>query len=195
MAKRRRRVDYELDTGDVKLLTEEEIVHILRAADDLIGTGGRNMLAKTLKGSKDKKVLEHGMDKCPAYGYYKDLTLDEIMHRVDWCICHRFLEITYDYGRLPFLKFSEWGWEIERETYSRELFQTMVKQSKRKTYSIVKEMEQVNRQVKFRIIEIAAEEADERILPVLEEWKATEVKKIRVAISNAQTIISQRYTE
>ena len=191
MARKRQRVDYELDTGDVNRLSEDEIVHILRAADELIGQGGRNMLAKTLKGSKDKKVLEHGMDKCPAYGYYKELTLEEIMHRIDWCICHRFLEITYDYGRLPFLKFSEMGWEIERETYSRELFQIMVKQSRRKTYPIVKEMEQVNRQVKFRIIDIAAEEGDERLFPVLEAWKATEVKKIRAAISAAQIKISE----
>jgi hypothetical protein len=28
------------------------------------------MLAKILKGSKDKKLLEHGLDKCPSYGYY-----------------------------------------------------------------------------------------------------------------------------
>jgi hypothetical protein len=48
---------------------------ILRAADELIATGGRSMLAKILKGSQDKKVLEHELDQCPVYGYYRELTL------------------------------------------------------------------------------------------------------------------------
>ena len=33
-----------------------DIKAILRAADELIGTGGRTMLSRILKGSKDKKV-------------------------------------------------------------------------------------------------------------------------------------------
>ena len=192
MARRRQRVEYELDIGNISQLAEYEIINILRAADELIGCGGRNMLAKTLKGSKDKKILEHGMDKCPAYGYYKDLKLEEIMYRVDWCIRNHYLEITYDYGKLPFLKFSPLGWEIEKETFSQELYSEMVKQSKRKTYPIVKEMEKVNRQVKFRMIDIAEEKGDEKILPVLEAWKITEVKKIRASISKAQDTIRKR---
>ena len=39
------------------------------------------MLVKILKGSKDKKVLEYKLDECPAYGYYHDLTMDEIGKR------------------------------------------------------------------------------------------------------------------
>jgi len=31
--------------------------------------GYRNMLARILKGSKDKKILEFGLDQCPTYGY------------------------------------------------------------------------------------------------------------------------------
>lgn len=70
MSRKKSRVKVELDSGDVKGLSDEEIKAILRAADELIATGGRNMLAKILKGSKDKKVLEHGLDQCPVYGYY-----------------------------------------------------------------------------------------------------------------------------
>ena len=33
------------------------------------------MLVKLLKGSKDKKVLEHHLDECPAYGFYRLLTM------------------------------------------------------------------------------------------------------------------------
>ena len=63
---RKKRVRYELDSGDIRSLTIEEIKVILRGADELIVTGGRSMLAKILKGSKDKKVLEHGLDQCPV---------------------------------------------------------------------------------------------------------------------------------
>ena len=44
MAKRVNRVRYSLNKGDVKDLPREEIEKILRAADDLIMKGGRNML-------------------------------------------------------------------------------------------------------------------------------------------------------
>jgi hypothetical protein len=42
------------------------------------------MLSKILKGSKDKKLLEKGLDHCPSYGYYKHLSIEEITKIVDW---------------------------------------------------------------------------------------------------------------
>ncbi|UOQ49826.1 hypothetical protein MUN88_07060 [Gracilibacillus caseinilyticus] len=52
-------------------LSVEEIKVILRAADELIGQGGGTLLAKILKGSREKRVLELELDKCPVYGYFK----------------------------------------------------------------------------------------------------------------------------
>lgn len=75
---RRQRVRFELDAGEVSSLQPEETRVILRAADELIATAGRNMLVKILKGSKDKKVLEYKLNECPSYGYYHDLTMEEI---------------------------------------------------------------------------------------------------------------------
>lgn len=83
---RKSRIHYELETGEITSLKPEELRAILRAADELIATGGRGMLVKILKGSKDKKVLEYKLDQCPAYGYYHDLTMDEISRRVDFAI-------------------------------------------------------------------------------------------------------------
>ncbi|MGL5435678.1 MAG: RQC-minor-1 family DNA-binding protein [Lachnospiraceae bacterium] len=82
------------------MLSKDEIRAILRAADELISTGGRSMLVKILKGSKDKKVLEYGLQECPAYGFYHELTMEEISHRVDWMIRQDYLRIDYN-GRLP----------------------------------------------------------------------------------------------
>ena len=46
-----------LDAGEIRDLPMEDIRMVLRGADELISTGGRSMLAKILKGSKDKKIL------------------------------------------------------------------------------------------------------------------------------------------
>jgi len=48
--------------------------------------GGRSLLAKILKGAKDKKVIELKLHTSPAYGYFKVLTLDKITARIDWLI-------------------------------------------------------------------------------------------------------------
>jgi len=133
MSSKKSRVRYALNSGDVKDLTDEEIRAILRAADELIAIGGRSMLAKILKGSKDKKVLEHGLHQCPAYGYYQALTLQEITNRIDWLIKKDYLEIEYR-DRLPMLVFSERGWEIERETHAEELLQKLTKLPEGKEY-------------------------------------------------------------
>lgn len=48
MSKRAKRVQYHLDSGTVQNLSYDEIVAILRAADELIDRGGRTMLIKIL---------------------------------------------------------------------------------------------------------------------------------------------------
>ena len=55
MSKKVRRVPVVLDADEIKDLPQEDIRMILRGTDELISTGGRSMLAKILKGSKDKK--------------------------------------------------------------------------------------------------------------------------------------------
>ena len=78
MSRKVRRVPVVLDAGEIRDLPMEDIRMILRGADELISTGGRSMLAKILKGSKDKKILEYKLNECPAYGYYHDIKLDDI---------------------------------------------------------------------------------------------------------------------
>ncbi len=107
MGKRVRRVPYQLNPAEEEL-SFEELKAILRGADELIATGGRNMLVKILKGSRDKKLLELELDQCPVYGYYKHLTLAEITARIDRAIVDGYLKIEYSY-RLPVLAFTEKG--------------------------------------------------------------------------------------
>ncbi len=163
------------------LLTGEEIKAILRAADELIATGGRSMLAKILKGSRDKKVLEYGLDKCPVYGYYRELTLQEITNRIDWMIKKGYLKVEYN-GRLPMLVFSEIGWEIERETYAEELLQKLVKLLGGKDYSYVHELKDRNRGMILLLIEKIKQTGNARFIPILKAWKEIEYKKVQAEI-------------
>jgi len=69
MSRKRQRVQYRIDSGGITYLTNDEIKAILRTAGELIATGGRTLLTKILKGSRDKKLLEYGLDKSPVYEF------------------------------------------------------------------------------------------------------------------------------
>jgi hypothetical protein len=181
MSSKKSRLRFELDSSNVNHLADEEIRSILRAADELIAVGGRSTLAKILKGSRDKKVLEHGLNQCPVYGYYHDLTLQEITNRIDWMIKKNYLEIEYS-GRLPMLVFSARGWEIERETYAEELLQKLTKLLKGKDYSFVQELKDRNIGMILMLIEKIRQTGNARFIPLLRAWKDIEDKKVRAEI-------------
>ena len=164
---------------------------ILRGADELISTGGRSMLAKILKGSKDKKILEYKLNECPAYGYYHDMKLDDISKCIDWMIKKDYLRIKYDY-RLPLLVFSEKGWEIEKETFAEELCQRFCLDIKEKNARVIFEMKDVNRQVVMLVLDKIEKDGTEEFLTCLEAWKLMEVKKVAVRIAEVENTIKNR---
>lgn len=191
MSKKVRRVPVILDAGEIKDLPQEDIRMILRGADELISTGGRSMLAKIIKGSKDKKIFEYKLNECPAYGYYQDMKLDDISKCIDWMIKKDYLRIEYDY-RLPLLVFSEKGWQLEKETFAQELYQRMCLDVEEKKARVIFEMKEVNRQVVMCVLDKIEKEGTEEFLPYLEAWKMLEVKKVAARISEVENKISKR---
>lgn len=191
MSKKVRRVPVILDAGEIKDLPQEDIRMILRGADELISTGGRSMLAKILKGSKDKRIFEYKLNECPAYGYYQDMKLDDISKCIDWMIKKDYLRIEYDY-RLPLLVFSEKGWQIEKETFAQELYRRMCLDVTEKKGRVIFEMKEVNRQVVMCVLDKIEKEGTEEFLPYLEAWKMLEVKKVAARISEVENKISKR---
>lgn len=191
MSKKVRRVPVILDAGEIKDLPQEDIRMILRGADKLISTGGRSMLAKILKGSKDKKIFEYKLNECPAYGYYQDMKLDDISKCIDWMIKKDYLRIEYDY-RLPLLVFSEKGWQIEKETFAQELYQRMCLDVEEKKARVLFEMKEVNRQVVMCVLDKIEKDGTEEFLPYLEAWKMLEVKKVAARIAEVENKISRR---
>lgn len=191
MSKKVRRVPVVLDTGEIKDLPQEDIRMILRGADELISTGGRSMLAKILKGSKDKKIFEYKLNECPAYGYYQDMKLDDISKCIDWMIKEDYLRIEYDY-HLPLLVFSEKGWQIEKETFAQELYQRMCLDVEEKKARVLFEMKEVNRQVVMCVLDKIEKDGTKEFLPYLEAWKMLEVKKVAARIAEVENKISKR---
>ena len=191
MSKKVRRVPVILDAGEIKDLPQEDIRMILRGADELISTGGRSMLAKILKGSKDKRIFEYKLNECPAYGYYQDMKLNDISKCIDWMIKKDYLRIEYDY-RLPLLVFSEKGWQLEKETFAQELYQRMCLDVEEKKGRVIFEMKEVNRQVVMCVLDKIEKEGTEEFLPYLEAWKMLEVKKVAARISEVENKISKR---
>ena len=189
MSKKVRRVPVVLDAGEIKDLPQEDIQMILRGADELISTGGRSMLAKILKGSKDKKIFEYKLNECPAYGYYQDMKLDDISKCIDWMIKKDYLRIEYDY-RLPLLVFSEKGWQIEKETFAQELYQRMCLDVKEKKARVIFEMKEVNRQVVMCVLDKIEKDGTKEFLSYLEAWKMLEVKKVAARIIEVENKIA-----
>jgi hypothetical protein len=181
MTRKVHRVAYRLQPGGIRSLPDEEIRAILRGADPLIMSGGRTLLCKILKGSREKKVLELGLDRLPVHGYYRGMPDDEVLARIDWTIVHGYLDIEYDY-RLPLLVYTSAGWEIEKETYARELvagFDALLAAGPPYDMAYLKDR---NRGLILRVLELVEESGDPRYLPLLAAWEAIDYRKVRERI-------------
>jgi len=194
MSRKVNRVKYHLDSKGIKELSNEEIVAILRAADDLIMRGGRNLLSKLLKGSKEKKIIELCLDKNPYYGFCSDISLEDILAKIDWMIKNNYLSIEYDY-RLPLLVFTEEGWEIEKNTYSNEIlkgFDKMIESGA--NYFNMNYLKDKNRGLIFLLLDKVKLTKNKKYIPILEAWKEIDYKKVKQRINHVIISISQRAT-
>jgi superfamily II DNA helicase RecQ len=173
-----RRVPVTLDSRDVKELPEEVIRLILRGADDLIGSGGRGLLAKILKGSKQKAVLEHALDQSPVYGALSELSLEQITARIDWLIIEGYLRIEYDY-RLPLLVYAPRGWEIERETYADEMLEGISRLlANGNGAQDLSWLTERNPEVLQLVLDKIADTGDPKYLPILKRWQNKATRRI-----------------
>ena len=180
---RKAKIVPQLDAKGIRELSDGELIAILRAADALIMVGGRTLLSRILKGSRERKVLDLKLDLCPSYGYYRELPYPDIMKRIDWTITKGYLAIDY-LGRLPVLTFTAAGWKIERNTYSDEL---LVKLTQIATGSVqtadIQFLKDKDRSLILMLLEKIEAGKDDRLLSVLEEWRKIDYKKVQARIS------------
>lgn len=194
MSRKVNRVKYYLDSKGIKELTDKEICAILRGADEIIMSGGRNLLSKILKGSKEKKILELALDKNPSYSFYSSISLEDILAKIDWMIENHYLAIEYDY-RLPLLVFTDKGWGIEKDTLSNELiegFDRMIDSGA--DYFNLNYLKDKNRDLIFLLLDKVALTNNKKYVPILESWKEIDYKKLVEKINSVISSISQKAT-
>jgi hypothetical protein len=184
MSRRITRTSVHLHPAKTKDIPFEEVKAILRGADDLIARGGRTLLSKILKGSKDKRILELGLDRSPAYGFFHALPPEQVLEKIDWLITNYYLQYEYD-GRLPLLVYTTKGWEIERETYAEELFHNLRTMADGSESAFdVATLKDRNRGMIMLLLDILEARADERFIPLLQRWYDVEYKKVRQRIES-----------
>ena len=167
---------------DKNHLSKTDILTILRAADEIIAEGGRTLLAKILKGSREKKVLQLGLDTCPVYGSFKSEKLEGVKSKIDWMINNDFLAIQYD-GKLPMIVYTERGWKIEADQRADEFLtewnQWLAEERPLPDMSYLKDR---NRKMIFLFLDKVRETGDKRYISYLEAWKKVDYKKVKVKL-------------
>lgn len=175
-----------------RALTTDEISIILRAADELISVGGRGLLAKILKGSRERRVLDHGLDACPAYGAFRHRTADEVTALIDQCIREDYLSIIYS-GRLPVLVFTDRGWEIARRIRVRELYDEWTRWVGAGVIPVSLDyLKDRDRTMIGEFLDKIERDGDERFIPLLQRWAEVDYKKVRARIAEVVKHLEHR---
>lgn len=184
MGRKKSRVPVRLTSVDEMIKPNaDELRCILRGADEIIFTAGRDMLAKILKGSKDKKVLAHGLDRSPVYGCFGTRTIAAITAMIDWAIGARYLAVEHD-GRLPLIVFAPKGWELYKPIYAEELHQLILQTTEEEAVvALIERLKRTNREIVLILLEQIAATKNIGAIRFLERWKETEVKKVQARIN------------
>ncbi|TDF97066.1 RQC-minor-1 family DNA-binding protein [Paenibacillus piri] len=173
-------------------LPDPELRAILRAADDIIAEGGRTLLSKILKGSKERQLLELGLDRNPSYGFYKDLSLEQIMEKVDHMIRTDFLK-TEKSGKLPMIVYTTRGWAVERERRAEEFLEEWNRWLENNISPISMEyLKERNRGMIFLFLYKILCSGNKKYVPYLTLWERIEFKKVRVEIRNVIEALKRR---
>lgn len=181
MSRKSRRVPIHLDAKGLSDLPEADLHAVLRGADDLIAQGGRTLLKRILRGSKSKDVLARGLDRSPVYGYFKNISDEQTLARIDWTILNGYLRIEH-FDLLPLLVYTQKGWEIERENYADELlagFDNLIQEGPPFDMEYLRDRD---RQMILRLLDKIETAGDARYVPLLEAWKKIDYKKVQIRI-------------
>lgn len=88
----------------------EEAQMILSCVKRMGERFGVTMTAKVLKGSRDKKVMQFGLDKLSTYGLLSAYTEKELTERIHFLVAEQFLAM--DEGKFPILKLNRQSVEV-----------------------------------------------------------------------------------
>lgn len=175
----------------IRPLPDPELRAILRAADDIIAEGGRTLLSKILKGSKERKLLELGLDRNPSFGYFKELALQQIMDKIDHMIRTGYLE-TEGSKKYPTVVFTSYGWAIERERRAQEFLEEWERWLENDIVPLNMEyLKERNRGMIFLFLYKVLRSRDKKYIPFLTMWERIDYKKVQAEIRHVIQVLKQ----
>jgi hypothetical protein len=177
-----RRVQIDLNARGLTDIPDSELHAILRGVDDIIGQGGRSLLTKILRGSTSTPLLENGLDESPVYGYFRHLSHDDTLARIDWAILNRYLRVEYR-EQLPVLVFTDKGWEIVREIRANELLDGFLAAISNGPPYRMEHLKNRDRGMILLLLDKIEATGEAKIIPALRVWKMSDYKKVQLRIN------------
>ena len=181
MSRKSRRTPVHLDAKGLINLSVADLHAVLRGADDLIARGGRTLLTRILRGSRSKDVLARRLDRSPVYGYFKNISDEQTLAKIDWVILNGYLRVE-QFDRSPLLVYTQKGWEIERENFAAELlagFDNLIQEGPPFDMGYLKDRD---RQMILRLLDKIETTGDARYVSLLQAWKKIDYKKVQIRI-------------
>ena len=172
-------------------VSQEELAIILHGALNVVHGGGRAQLVGLLKGSRNKRLLELGLDADDSYGALSHLTRDEISHKVDWAIEQGYLDYYYEW-RQPLLMYTERGWELERPVVVEDYYEQFCGDVEDGEFRMAQRMTDIKYDIQLDAIDLIAQRCDESCFAHLDAWSSQTTKRIRKKIAWAKRTISER---
>jgi hypothetical protein len=182
VSRRSRRVHVNLNARGLTDIPDSELHAILRGVDDIIGQGGRSLLTKILRGSTSTPLLENGLDESPVYGYFRHLSHDDTLARIDWAILNRYLRVEYR-EQLPVLVFTDKGWEIAEEIRANELLDGILEAISNGPPYRMEHLKNRDRGMILLLLDKIEATGEAKIIPALRVWKMSDYKKVQLRIN------------
>lgn len=172
-------------TSSRSTFTEIERRAVLAVADCLIAQAGRTTLVLALRGSRSKRVLQHGVETATGYGQFAHLSEDEVMACVDDLIRDGTLRIEYRDG-FPLLVYTERGL-AEAECYAAEGWYEALRGQVGAVCegrelvlpAAMADIQRRNLHTVLRLVERLEREATREWVPLLRIWAGRETKRVR----------------
>jgi hypothetical protein len=169
-------------------LQYEQLVVILRAADDLNGRGNTDLLAGILKGARESRLRNLGLESSPVFGAFEQVEIEQIHKRIALAVQSGYLETAANHPDR--LVLTEAGRKIERETLVVELLDELnAILAGGEPYELSFLLE-LDRGVILPLLDQIEATGNADFIPLLEAWEPFENRKIRSRINQIITNLS-----
>lgn len=170
-----------LGTGSSSL-RQGDLIVILRAADDLNGRGGAEMLAEVLKGLRSPELRRMGLVDSPVFGAFQATDISHILERIQQAVSEGYLQIDPGAGTNR-LKLTAAGQEIESQTLALEMLSDYEARLEAGLPFDPSELRFEDRAMLENLLDHIENSQDQKYVPLLEAWEPFENKKTRARIA------------